>query len=72
MPGPAQLVSKATRFLSVVVKMPSQRTLFENPGTLEAFCEKIVLPNMSLRSAFLPLPVLAWMVLTGSAQPHRL
>lgn len=45
----SQLVSKATRFLSVVVRMPSQRGLFENDATLEAFCEKIVLPNMMLR-----------------------
>lgn len=30
--------------------MPSQRTLFENQQTLEAFCEKIVLPNMTLRT----------------------
>ncbi|KAA1099321.1 importin-alpha export receptor, variant 2 [Puccinia graminis f. sp. tritici] len=44
------LVSKATRFLSVVVKMPSQRALFESLETLEAICEKIVLPNMFLRN----------------------
>jgi exportin-2 (importin alpha re-exporter) len=30
--------------------MPSQRSLFENQQTLEAFCEKIVLPNMTLRT----------------------
>lgn len=30
--------------------MPSQRTLFESQQTLEAFCEKIVLPNMTLRT----------------------
>jgi len=44
------LVSKATRFLSVVVKMPSQKSLFESLETLEAICEKIVLPNMFLRN----------------------
>lgn len=44
------LVSKATGFLGVVVKMPSQRALFESQQTLEAFCEKIVLPNMTLRT----------------------
>lgn len=45
-----QLVAKATGFLGVVVKMPSQRALFEAQQTLEAFCEKIVLPNMTLRT----------------------
>lgn len=30
--------------------MPSQRALFEAQTTLEAFCEKIVLPNMALRT----------------------
>ncbi|PLW07427.1 hypothetical protein PCASD_22407 [Puccinia coronata f. sp. avenae] len=44
------LVSKATRFLSVVVKMPSQKGLFESLETLEAICDKIVLPNMFLRN----------------------
>ncbi|KAK4047944.1 importin-alpha export receptor [Microbotryomycetes sp. JL221] len=44
------LVSKATGFLGVVVKMSSQKTLFESQQTLEAFCEKIVLPNMTLRT----------------------
>lgn len=29
--------------------MPSQKALFEAQQTLEAFCEKIVLPNMTLR-----------------------
>ncbi|GAA5958061.1 hypothetical protein JCM21900_003574 [Sporobolomyces salmonicolor] len=44
------LVAKATSFLGTVVRMPSQRTLFDNQQTLEAFCEKIVLPNMTLRT----------------------
>jgi exportin-2 (importin alpha re-exporter) len=44
-----QLVSKATKFLSVVVKMPHKAELFSNPAILEQFCEKIVLPNMALR-----------------------
>ncbi|KAM0791591.1 hypothetical protein ACM66B_006034 [Microbotryomycetes sp. NB124-2] len=44
------LVSKATGFLAAVVKMPSQRALFESQQTLEAFSEKIVLPNMTLRT----------------------
>ncbi|KAM0752941.1 putative importin-alpha export receptor [Meredithblackwellia eburnea MCA 4105] len=43
------LVAKATAFLGVVVKMPSQKVLFESQQTLEAFCEKIILPNMTLR-----------------------
>jgi hypothetical protein len=47
---PPQLVARATSFLGTVVKMPSQRSLFENQQTLEAFCEKIVLPNMTLRT----------------------
>jgi len=46
----SQLVAKATAFLGTVVKMPAQRELFENQQTLEAFCEKIVLPNMTLRT----------------------
>lgn len=29
--------------------MPSQRAIFESQATLEAFCEKIILPNMALR-----------------------
>lgn len=29
--------------------MPSQRAIFESQATLEAFCEKIILPNMTLR-----------------------
>lgn len=45
----AQLVAKATGFLGVVVKMPSQKHLFQEQQTLEAFCEKIILPNMTLR-----------------------
>jgi exportin-2 (importin alpha re-exporter) len=48
--GGTQLVAKATAFLGTVVKMPSQKPLFESQQTLEAFCEKIVLPNMTLRT----------------------
>jgi exportin-2 (importin alpha re-exporter) len=44
-----QLVSRALRFLSVVVKMGSHRDMFSAPDTLRAFCEKIILPNMSIR-----------------------
>ena len=44
-----QLVSRALRFLSVVVKMGSHRNMFASRDTLNLFCEKIILPNMSLR-----------------------
>jgi exportin-2 (importin alpha re-exporter) len=43
------LVSRALRFLSVVVKMGSHRDLFAAPETLRGFCERIVLPNMAIR-----------------------
>lgn len=44
-----QLVSRALRFLSVIVKMGSHREMFASPDTLKAFCEKIILPNMGMR-----------------------
>ncbi|BEJ11174.1 hypothetical protein CspHIS471_0105960 [Cutaneotrichosporon sp. HIS471] len=43
------LVSRALKFLSVVVKMGSHRDMFASPDTLKLFCEKIILPNMSIR-----------------------
>ncbi|RXK37557.1 importin-alpha export receptor [Tremella mesenterica] len=43
------LVSRALRFLSVVVRLGSHRDMFASPETLRAFCEKIILPNMSIR-----------------------
>lgn len=43
------LVAKALAFLGVVVKMASQKSLFEAKATLESFCERIILPNMGLR-----------------------
>nr|ODO02723.1 hypothetical protein L204_01462 [Cryptococcus depauperatus CBS 7855] len=43
------LVSRALRFLSVVVKMGNHRAMFSAPETLAAFCEKIILPNMAIR-----------------------
>ncbi|KAL1410407.1 importin-alpha export receptor [Vanrija albida] len=43
------LVSRALKFLSVVVKMGNHRDMFAAKETLTAFCEKIILPNMSLR-----------------------
>jgi exportin-2 (importin alpha re-exporter) len=35
--------------LSVVVKMGSHREMFASHDTLKLFCEKIILPNMSIR-----------------------
>lgn len=46
-----QLVSRALKFLSVVVKMGSHREMFAAPDTLKLFCEKIILPNMTIRGA---------------------
>ncbi|ORY33698.1 Cse1-domain-containing protein [Naematelia encephala] len=43
------LVAKALKFLSVVVKMGNHRDMFSSDDTLRAFCEKIILPNMSIR-----------------------
>ncbi|OXB34588.1 importin-alpha export receptor [Cryptococcus neoformans] len=43
------LVSRALRFLSVVVKMGNHRAMFAASETLNAFCEKIILPNMAIR-----------------------
>lgn len=43
------LVNKAIGFLAIVVKMPGKQSVFSGPGTLEAFAEHIVLPNMELR-----------------------
>jgi hypothetical protein len=45
-----QLVSKSLGFLSVVVKMGSHRSLFEAQSTLENFVDRIILPNMVMRS----------------------
>ncbi|CAD6568832.1 MAG: importin-alpha export receptor [Tremellales sp. Tagirdzhanova-0007] len=47
--GPGTREDVALRFLSVVVKMGSHREMFAAPDTLRAFCEKIILPNMSIR-----------------------
>ncbi|WFD35077.1 importin-alpha export receptor [Malassezia cuniculi] len=43
------IVSKAIGFLAAVVRMGSQRSLFEADATLEQLCSAIVLPNMQLR-----------------------
>ncbi|KAI5449860.1 importin-alpha export receptor [Naganishia albida] len=45
-----QLVSKSLGFLSVVVKMGSHRSLFEAQSTLENFVDRIILPNMVMRT----------------------
>lgn len=51
--GPAEkydvIVSKAIGFLSAVVRMGSQRELFQADATLEQFCSAIILPNIQLR-----------------------
>lgn len=45
------LVSKAVGFLSAVVRMGSQREMFQDSATLEQLCSAIVLPNITLREA---------------------
>ncbi|CAG8478060.1 8971_t:CDS:10 [Ambispora gerdemannii] len=45
------LVSKAMGFLTTVVRLERYRTLFQNEETLQQFCERIILPNMSLRES---------------------
>lgn len=44
------LVGKALSFLTCVVKRPRHASLFEAEQTLQQFIEKIVLPNMALRT----------------------
>jgi exportin-2 (importin alpha re-exporter) len=53
----SKLVSRALRFLSVVVKMGSHRDLFAAPETLRGFCERIILPNMAIRRELRRLPL---------------
>ncbi|KAJ3285574.1 importin-alpha export receptor [Borealophlyctis nickersoniae] len=45
------LVSKAISFLTVVVKKAKQKSLFESEETLRLICEKVVLPNLTLRES---------------------
>ncbi|ORX43587.1 Cse1-domain-containing protein [Piromyces finnis] len=45
------LVSKAIGFLSSVVKPIRHKELFQNPEILSNICEKIILPNMTLRES---------------------
>ncbi|KAN0065033.1 importin-alpha export receptor [Thecaphora frezii] len=45
------LVSKAVGFLSTVVRMGSQREMFQDAATIEQLCSAIVLPNIVLREA---------------------
>ncbi|KAG9304522.1 hypothetical protein G9A89_020086 [Geosiphon pyriformis] len=45
------LLSRAMGFLTTVVKLERYRNLFENTETLKQFCERIILPNMSLRAS---------------------
>ncbi|KIS69121.1 putative importin-alpha export receptor [Mycosarcoma maydis] len=45
------LVSKAVGFLSTVVRMGSQREMFQSTQTLEQLCTAIILPNIAIREA---------------------
>ncbi|RUP48679.1 Cse1-domain-containing protein [Jimgerdemannia flammicorona] len=45
------LVSKAMSFLTSVVRIERHKELFQSDDTLKQFCEKIVLPNMTLRES---------------------
>ncbi|CAG8633479.1 3139_t:CDS:10, partial [Ambispora leptoticha] len=45
------LVSKAMGFLTTVVRLERYRPLFQSEETLQQFCERIILPNMSLRES---------------------
>ncbi|KAK0546611.1 importin-alpha export receptor [Tilletia horrida] len=44
-----QLVARAITFLSAVVRMNYQRSLFEAKETLDQFISRIILPNIALR-----------------------
>ncbi|KAJ3211478.1 importin-alpha export receptor [Dinochytrium kinnereticum] len=43
------LICKAMDFLTVVVKPARHKAMFENPEIIQSICEKIVLPNITLR-----------------------
>ena len=43
------MVSQAIRFLSVNIKSGSRKDLFNQEGTLQSLCERIVVPSMALR-----------------------
>ena len=45
------MVSKAIGFLSSVVKPVRHKELFQSPEILSNICEKIILPNMTLRES---------------------
>ena len=49
------MVSKAIGFLSSVVKPVRHKELFQNPEILKNICEKIILPNMTLRGLLISL-----------------
>ena len=49
-PGHLQLTSKAIEFLTYAVERPSLRSLFAENQTLQNICDRIVIPNMQLRS----------------------
>ncbi|KAE8240835.1 hypothetical protein A4X03_0g8312, partial [Tilletia caries] len=44
-----QLVARAITFLSTVVRMGNQRSMFEAKETLDQFISRIILPNIALR-----------------------
>ncbi|RKP10272.1 Cse1-domain-containing protein [Thamnocephalis sphaerospora] len=45
------LACRALAFLATVVKIPRNRSLFDNEQTLKEICEKVVLQNMSMRES---------------------
>ncbi|KAI8915177.1 Cse1-domain-containing protein [Powellomyces hirtus] len=45
------LVSKSIAFLTTIVQSSRNREMFANPDTLKGVCEKVVLPNMTLRES---------------------
>ncbi|KAJ3329009.1 importin-alpha export receptor [Blyttiomyces sp. JEL0837] len=45
------LVSKAIGFLTAVVRPSRHKVFFESPEVLRSICEKIIIPNMTLRES---------------------
>jgi len=45
------LVSHAIAFLTSVVKQPRHQTIFASPETLSNICERVVVPNLTLRDS---------------------
>ena len=57
------MVSKAIGFLSSVVKPVRHKELFQNPEILKNICEKIILPNMTLRGMLLNIYIWIFKIL---------